>query len=69
MASLHVVIILRTQGEYIKQVFDVGQFGNENEKNLSSRSREKYLVDNLSKQLANDITVKGFDGEKHKRRL
>ena len=38
MGVLHVIVILRTQGEYIKQVFDVNQFGQENNAKFSSRA-------------------------------
>lgn len=67
MSVLHVVIMIRSQKEYIKQVFEVGEF--DKHAHLSSRSREKYLVDNLSKDLANEIAQKGFQGDRYKQRI
>jgi len=41
----------------------VGEFDEVQEAKLSSRSREKYLVDTIAKDLANDITLKGYRTE------
>ena len=69
MASLHVVVILRTQNEYIRTVFDV-----ENEKGgkdgvtpqgMTPRRNKKYLVDPASRDLANEITNEGFKDSIH----
>ena len=69
MASLHVVVLLRTQNEYIRTVFDVPA----NEKGgmacvtpgLTPRRNKKYLVDPASRDLANEITDGGFKDSVH----
>ena len=58
MCVLHVFILLRTQNEYIKQVFDENEFGEAAK--LSARSRDKYLVDPAARDLAKEIAMGGF---------
>ena len=58
MCVLHVYVIRRTQHEYIKSIFDDGA-------KVSARSRDKYLVDPISKELAAEINAKGFKNPVH----
>lgn len=62
MGALHVVVMLRTQKEYIKHEFDVRQFD-------KPATRSKYLVEPVSKELGNEIATEGFKRTAHQKKL
>ena len=63
LACLKVVIIIRTQGEYIRSIFDTDDYA------ATDKVSKKYLMHGSSKALANDIATKGFKSDIHKRKL
>ena len=67
MSILHVWIICRTQGDYLKATFD--EVPNARKSDSQRAAREKYLADPLAEDLANDIAAAGFKGDAHRERL
>ena len=69
MSLLNVVVILRSQGEYIRSVFDVAEFAADDDAKMVSSYREKYLVDVAAKELANEISQNGYKSHLHKQKI
>jgi len=57
LIALKVVVILRTQGEYIRSIFDTEDYS------VTQKVSKKYLMDGSAKALANDIATQGFNGD------
>lgn len=68
MSVLNVIVIIRSQGEYIRTVFDVEEYAGEADSKLA-RNREKYLVDVAAKELANEISDGGFKNNVHRKKI
>ena len=60
MIVLHVIIILRTQSEYIINIDSNEMIGAITSERKSSR-RKEYIEDPKATELANDINASGFD--------
>ena len=72
MIILHTVVILRTQGDYAKKMFDQDQLNLSREKQLASDRSNRRLntvIDPKAKELANEIAAFGFRGDVHRERI
>ena len=81
LCCLHVRVILLTQNEYIRHIFDAdlkdaadgkangGQAAAGGGASGRKRRQKQYLVDQLSRDLANDIAKQGYRTQQHRRKI